>query len=65
MSNQTPAIRRARLLFKRGELSEAEYKERMAAEIGYAIGAQEALGLDVLVRCKDFMQTETRKAMGQ
>jgi 5-methyltetrahydropteroyltriglutamate--homocysteine methyltransferase len=50
LPNQTPAIRRARLLFKRGELSEAEYKERMAAEIGYAIGAQEALGLDVLVR---------------
>nr|BAU71146.1 METE; cobalamin-independent methionine synthase [Parachlorella kessleri] len=56
---QTPAIRRARLQFKKGALSPEEYRERMAAEIGFAIGAQaskgaecplvEALGLDVLV----------------
>ena len=46
---QTAAIRRARLQFKKGILSAAEYRERMAAEIGYAVGVQDALGLDVLV----------------
>ncbi|PSC76117.1 5-methyltetrahydropteroyltriglutamate-homoc ysteine s-methyltransferase isoform A [Micractinium conductrix] len=46
---QTPAIRRHRLAFKQGRLSLDAYRERMAAEIGFAIGAQEALGLDVLV----------------
>jgi hypothetical protein len=43
---QTPAIRRARLQYKRGVLGEAEYKEAMAAAIGYAVGVQDALGLD-------------------
>ncbi|KAL4539572.1 hypothetical protein Ndes2437B_g02062 [Nannochloris sp. 'desiccata'] len=46
---QTAAIRRARLQFKKGTISAEEYKERMAAEIGYAVGIQDALGLDVLV----------------
>lgn len=46
---QTPTIRRARLQYKKGTISEVEYRERIAAEIGYSIGAQEALGLDVLV----------------
>jgi len=46
---QTPAIRRARLQYKKGTISEIEYRERIASEIGYSIGAQEALGLDVLV----------------
>jgi len=46
---QTPGIRKARLLYKKGELGELQYRERIAAEIGFAIGAQEALGLDVLV----------------
>jgi 5-methyltetrahydropteroyltriglutamate--homocysteine methyltransferase len=46
---QTAAIRRARLQFKKGIISAEEYKERMAAEIGYAVGIQDALGLDVLV----------------
>ncbi|GAB5034800.1 5-methyltetrahydropteroyltriglutamate--homocysteine methyltransferase [Nannochloropsis oceanica] len=46
---QTPAIRRARLQFKKGTISEIEYRERIGSEIGYSIGAQEALGLDVLV----------------
>lgn len=53
-------------MFKRGELSEAEYKERMAAEIGYAIGAQEALGLDVLVRSHRMRRrTDTGRAHGK
>lgn len=46
---QTQTIRRTRLLFKRGLMSEQDYKERIAAEIGLCIGIQEALGLDVLV----------------
>ncbi|KAL4447714.1 hypothetical protein ABPG75_004933 [Micractinium tetrahymenae] len=46
---QTPAIRRSRLAFKRGRISREEYREQMAAQIGVCIGAQEALGLDVLV----------------
>jgi 5-methyltetrahydropteroyltriglutamate--homocysteine methyltransferase len=46
---QTQAIRQARLLYRKGQLSEAEYDQRMAAEIGYAVGMQDALGLDVLV----------------
>lgn len=46
---QTPTIRQARSMLKKGVLSQKEYDERMAAEIGYAIGAQDAIGLDVLV----------------
>lgn len=46
---QTAAIRRARLQYKRGALSEERYRERIGAEIGYVIGVQEALGVDVLV----------------
>lgn len=46
---QIPAIRRARLQYKKGALSQEQHKEQMAAEIGFAIGMQEALGLDVLV----------------
>ena len=46
---QTPAIRRARLQYKRGQLDEGAYRERIAAKIGYAVGVQDALGLDVLV----------------
>ncbi len=46
---QTRDIRQARLQFKRGELREAEYKQRMRTEIEYCVREQEALGLDVLV----------------
>ncbi|EFN57923.1 hypothetical protein CHLNCDRAFT_141995 [Chlorella variabilis] len=46
---QTPAIRRSRLAFKKGRLSQEQYREKMAGEIGLCIGVQEALGLDVLV----------------
>ena len=46
---QTPTIRRARLQFKKGAITELAYREVIASEIGYSIGAQEALGLDVLV----------------
>lgn len=46
---QTPTIRRARLQFKKGAITDLAYREIIASEIGYSIGAQEALGLDVLV----------------
>jgi 5-methyltetrahydropteroyltriglutamate--homocysteine methyltransferase len=46
---QTAAIRAARAAFRRGELSEADYREAMRAEIRLAIRKQEALGLDLLV----------------
>jgi 5-methyltetrahydropteroyltriglutamate--homocysteine methyltransferase len=46
---QTAEIRAARSAFKRGELSEAEYQEKMRAEIRLAIRRQEEIGLDLLV----------------
>lgn len=46
---QTKAIRQARLDVKKGRISQAEYEEKMLAEIAYAVEQQEQLGLDVLV----------------
>ncbi|WP_281647767.1 5-methyltetrahydropteroyltriglutamate--homocysteine S-methyltransferase [Parendozoicomonas sp. Alg238-R29] len=46
---QTTDIRRARRLFKKGELSEVDYRVSMEAEIKDAVARQEQLGLDVLV----------------
>ena len=46
---QTAEIRQARLLFRKGELSDTQYTEQMQAEIARCIEAQEKLGLDVLV----------------
>jgi 5-methyltetrahydropteroyltriglutamate--homocysteine methyltransferase len=46
---QTPAIRAARAAYKRGELDEAAYRDRMRDEIALAVQKQEALGIDVLV----------------
>lgn len=46
---QTVQIRAARAAFRRGEISEAEYRDRMYAEIDIAVSKQEELGLDVLV----------------
>ncbi|HFD79487.1 MAG TPA: 5-methyltetrahydropteroyltriglutamate--homocysteine S-methyltransferase [Gammaproteobacteria bacterium] len=46
---QTPAIRAARRDYRRGVMGEAEYRERMRAEIADTIARQERLGLDVLV----------------
>ncbi|MGH8803444.1 MAG: 5-methyltetrahydropteroyltriglutamate--homocysteine S-methyltransferase [Polaromonas sp.] len=46
---QTAEIRAARAAFKRGELAEAGYREKMKGEIALAVRKQEALGLDVLV----------------
>ena len=38
-----------RLQYKRGQISEVQYREAIAAEIGYSIGIQEAIGMDVFV----------------
>ena len=46
---QTKDIRAARLAFRQGKLSEADYKAAMHKEIQYAVKAQEELDLDVLV----------------
>jgi len=46
---QTSDIRVARARFKRGELSEAVYRQFMHEAIATAVREQEALGLDVLV----------------
>ncbi|MBL4672481.1 MAG: 5-methyltetrahydropteroyltriglutamate--homocysteine S-methyltransferase [Arenicella sp.] len=46
---QTNEIRQARLRFRKGELSQADYTKFIQGEIRYAIKEQEKLGLDVLV----------------
>jgi len=46
---QTAEVRRLRNRLSRGEISEAEYRAGVDAWIAYTVGAQEGLGLDVLV----------------
>merc|ERR1711935_853841 len=46
---QTKAIRKLRTQRKKGLLSESEYNAAIDQQIAYAIGMQEALGLDILV----------------
>ena len=46
---QTRDIRQARLQFRKGELTEAAYTQRIREEVRHCIAEQEALGLDVLV----------------
>ncbi|MCG8610210.1 MAG: 5-methyltetrahydropteroyltriglutamate--homocysteine S-methyltransferase [Pseudomonadales bacterium] len=46
---QTPDIRKARLAFKKQEISAQDYHAKMKAEIEHAVREQEKLGLDVLV----------------
>lgn len=46
---QTKAVRSLRAKFKRGEIDLATYQAGIDAWIGYAIGVQDGLGLDVLV----------------
>ncbi|MDY0208215.1 MAG: 5-methyltetrahydropteroyltriglutamate--homocysteine S-methyltransferase [Pseudomonas sp.] len=46
---QTSEIRGARLAFRQGKLSEADYKAAMHKEIQHAVKVQEELDLDVLV----------------
>ena len=46
---QTPEIRKERLQFKKGELSEPDYVKAMQGHIAEVVARQEELGLDVLV----------------
>ena len=46
---QTTEVRQARARVRRGDISAAEYREAMEAEIGRVIRLQEELGFDVLV----------------
>jgi 5-methyltetrahydropteroyltriglutamate--homocysteine methyltransferase len=46
---QTKAIRRLRSKKNKGSLTETEYNAEIDKQIAYAIGIQEALGLDILV----------------
>ncbi|MDX1600052.1 MAG: 5-methyltetrahydropteroyltriglutamate--homocysteine S-methyltransferase [Anaerolineales bacterium] len=46
---QTREIRRLRAQYRRGDITEEEYKHQIDAWIAYTIGVQEGLGLDVLV----------------
>ncbi|GAB2548379.1 5-methyltetrahydropteroyltriglutamate--homocysteine S-methyltransferase [Nocardia heshunensis] len=46
---QTDAIRRDRTALRKGTITDAEYRDRMRAEIADVIALQEKLGLDVLV----------------
>jgi 5-methyltetrahydropteroyltriglutamate--homocysteine methyltransferase len=46
---QTSSIRKTRQDFKKGQISEQEYRQQMETEIGKAIRVQEKYGLDVLV----------------
>jgi 5-methyltetrahydropteroyltriglutamate--homocysteine methyltransferase len=46
---QTVEVRRLRGKYKRGEISQEQYEAGVDAWIGYTIGTQEGMGLDVLV----------------
>jgi 5-methyltetrahydropteroyltriglutamate--homocysteine methyltransferase len=46
---QTAEIRRLRAQWKKGSLTDEEYKAGIDQQIAYCIGIQEAIGLDVLV----------------
>lgn len=61
---QSPDIRRKRLSWKRGEISEEEYKEYIKSEISRWIKIQEDLGLDVLVH-GEFERVDMVEFFGQ
>ncbi|MBN2392341.1 MAG: 5-methyltetrahydropteroyltriglutamate--homocysteine S-methyltransferase, partial [Anaerolineae bacterium] len=46
---QTPEVRRLRARFNKGEIMQAEYEAGIDAFIGYTVGVQDGLGLDMLV----------------
>ena len=46
---QTREVRRLRAQYRRGEITEAAYEAGIDAFIAYAVGAQDGLGLDMLV----------------
>jgi len=46
---QTPEVRRLRTRFNKGEITQAEYEAGIDAFIGYTVGVQDGLGLDMPV----------------
>ena len=46
---QTPEVRRLRARFNKGEITQAEYEAGIDAFIGYTVGVQDGLGLDMPV----------------
>ncbi|MCS6958950.1 MAG: 5-methyltetrahydropteroyltriglutamate--homocysteine S-methyltransferase [Pseudanabaenaceae cyanobacterium SKYGB_i_bin29] len=61
---QTAAIRRLRLQYKRGEITQKEYEQAIDAEIAKCIRCQEEVGLDVLVH-GEFERTDMVEFFGQ
>ncbi|MBM7636830.1 5-methyltetrahydropteroyltriglutamate--homocysteine S-methyltransferase [Streptococcus saliviloxodontae] len=61
---QSPEIRRTRLAWKRGDISDADYKEFINAEIARWIKIQEDLDLDVLVH-GEFERVDMVEFFGQ
>lgn len=61
---QTQEVRQLRVKYKRGELSETEYRAAIDAQIAECIKIQEAIGLDVLVH-GEFERTDMVEYFGQ
>jgi 5-methyltetrahydropteroyltriglutamate--homocysteine methyltransferase len=61
---QTQEVRKLRLQYKKGNLTESEYQQAIDAEIAKCIKIQEDLGLDVLVH-GEFERTDMVEYFGQ
>lgn len=61
---QTQEVRKLRLQYKRGDMSQADYQKAMEAEIAKCIKIQEEIGLDVLVH-GEFERTDMVEYFGQ
>jgi 5-methyltetrahydropteroyltriglutamate--homocysteine methyltransferase len=61
---QTQEVRKLRLQYKRGDISQADYQKAMEAEIAECIKIQEEIGLDVLVH-GEFERTDMVEYFGQ
>ncbi len=61
---QTKEVRKLRLQYKKGNLTESEYQQAIDAEIAKCIKTQEEIGLDVLVH-GEFERTDMVEYFGQ
>lgn len=61
---QTPEVRKLRVQYKKGELTQAEYQAAIDAHIADSIKLQEEIGLDVLVH-GEFERTDMVEYFGQ
>lgn len=61
---QTQAVRRLRVQYKKGELSQTEYQTAIDAQIADCVKIQEEIGLDVLVH-GEFERTDMVEYFGQ